>query len=765
MNDKNINNKKAQRRRRPRRRGKKSKTKYTRADHIANIRALTRAGKRLATSWYENPAERPAIVHKYMNNPTSVRIPPKVKYDIRAALPTTSNLLMKNVVDSAIVECEIPHSRLCAPILSVILHAVGMGVLSEPTFDENPNYIAYAYKYACTLLTRFLNGQLADVSVIPKWLNVLFQALKATEIKFKGGMIKYRFKTDTDTGSDWQFRVSNRTGSQEYFATLGVILNAGNQRLNDIVRRVDPPSYSNYSEDLGSAALNAIAVYMSKQDTDMYELVAVHDNIFSHDSSAFATTKTTNYSGGGYSGLGGAHFLLSNEVPIKFPIFSAFNTVEALDGRVANFTRTFSGDGLYLGYSLSSILRFEQMNHKAKPIFKCIDVNEIIDVYARTLIKSIETRVGTTEGQALAQHGASEVVKKYQCPLTFWEFSLMIINTLRANIGQQIGAQGIYPEMSGNNTFVPLASGVGTIAYGDQSSMLWPAMLHTNVLALNSVQVLESRQGPLNPTFYVPVLGKIPSLDLSAAEYTFKYYEEADKDDIGTAPLFAINPNETNISLIDGKSASNFYNIGDPVLTQEYAQAFNEYLTMNLSDTLLNLGSLGADLGAASLRMLGITRHIKYRSTSVKAKKVIKRFQVATLFNNYNNLFIRETSSQGRFFSALWTELQQYFIAPIYVTDGIEDSSQYKLKFGEMSTLPNSVQTNHEEFGVSLGIIHSQLATLNIRSLYQTKTTAQLIYDRLVDQGEDSLFSIFQRVFSGVGIVTKVVKQIVDSME
>jgi len=426
--------------------------------------------------------------------------------------------------------------------------------------------------------------------------------------------------------------------------------------------------------------------------------------------------------------------LAQSEVPNFRPILGLFGAAPDPGGsqstnRYYRWCQVISGDPMFLGVAMPSLLTGGELFAKRNPKLHCVDLLEFGDVLARWVTKIVQS---FANDQSKKQPNATFVANA-QCPLTLQELLLLLRAVMMAAFKEtQPAVQGLLPvnPASGtDNQFVALVASTATCALVSPDFHL-PTPFIENVRALVGRKVIHKGN---DITWYMPVLGQYFSDTLSSADYDFTY-EGSDSTTtqsvFPTGPFFKRKLRDSKggttsallvapaISLIDGSYTSGIVQINDPAQLKVYAAMWNTWLqNSGVAAFSLQTGTFGTEKGITALTSVCATRHwvssvplpqekgeVDIRLEEVKFKNLVS--------TPYATRYAVVDTFQGKIFAPLWEQVLGTWILPqIQAEDASVDQDskiqRWQYAMGEPYSVPLSSGSN----GVTLSSLHDTYAS------------------------------------------------------
>jgi hypothetical protein len=679
----------------------------------------------------------------------------KYKYDPRG--PNVFTQAMQSVVvnPSMPIQVKVSANAFAGIINAAISTALSRG-WSLNAFDDN--YIYWAWVYQANLLIQAAKGGVPYTGNVPRWINLLVQAVIKTSVKYRGGSVSYAMVIQ-DALND-SFEQLMGPPAYKHIYSLGVktpIL------VNGLFPIVGPPVA--YTTTNGEAATQNLWLFLEEaMGTAMHRMEPFNtENCMTKDVSAFAWF--SNAPGGGLANTGAWFKQLYHEVAIRKPMFSVFSPADPdlFVNRSSVKLRIGSGDSNTLGGLLIDGLAEKQLGYKTAAVPKFIDFLEYADVFCKTIQQALQLRCETAAFVENVKNDSDYFVTDLQCPLTLQEFLILFRATCLLVYTDTIKYQSLYPRSASgptDNEFVVYNCGVTTcpIPFGDQ--MLLPMMLKENILANKSRIVEAGKNGDKNPVQLYGVLGQYNNDRLACTDYLVEYTV----DDIKTTYCpFVTKEGETEINLIDGyfsQTPDGHCAINDPAALMKLARDFNEWI-QGQGDHFRTLDSITADSGIDACATIGMTLHWKSSDQKLSWKrnndelketgkvKSKKKKPVSKYGSRVHKLNLGTTVYSSRdciavsagyeVFQSVWTQFQQYWVQPINNIDSpntVGDNTGYLRMSGFMRE-PRQISLGTGSYVFStIDERHASYAALMVKTKFALKTAAEKAILDLAEKSE-----------------------------
>jgi len=281
-------------------------------------------------------------------------------------------------------------------------------------------------------------------------------------------------------------------------------------------------------------------------------------------------------------------------------LFSKIVMYGTLDYRVPRFLSPSGGDSLMMtGLPLMESFKYEQYKNKYTPIYKCIDIYEII-----TLLQIWAGAVFDKYTQTIDGEAAIPETNPLNTPFTFTlqDFSIMIRQALMSIFSSQKMVQYLQPRefsFASDNGFVPLVASFGTYGHPAFRDVNLPQFIveNLNSLKMHEFQPEVSHKVSRNIYRVIPVLGYYVKDTLASVTWT----------DINQAQQFVFAQTiQNSISLVDGASAGSFIDLNNAYYHDVMAQ-WNDFV-LGASQYVTPCQSIGSDTGVRGLPLCVFTR-------------------------------------------------------------------------------------------------------------------------------------------------------------
>lgn len=508
---------------------------------------------------------------------TSVDSMQRSRTDLRNERTTatdSNDQALATCTNSVIIDVGVESSPFAGVAASIVSFMLQKGWQAYAP-DANAPYQAWVY------LIGYLMNEARDaaplMSSVPKFVNLLSQALKPKSAKYGAGLVSYKFTVNSSfTTPSYQLQMT----SGGYW-TIGVPTST---LINGYWPQQGTPS--SYDAAIGATALASLFQFAENLKTrrDMVKMVpAAAPNRMSKDVSVYATPSGD--PGSGFAGYGAPREIVSNETGVQCPVFSVFTKPTSTNTLPLNrgLSKAYShgSDPFVLGGMLAGVLHQNQVGFKLPPVYKCLDFNEFVDVGAYICQRALQLAF-----QDIQVRSSGSPPIDYVCPLTFLEFQLMLRNVMMTAVADsQYFAQGLVfqPVTSAQNTFNTFKTGVGCYGNSTVSMPKFPVafieMINCNTMRVN----YGGKRGHNSPNFYIPVLGTYVGDELQSDAYFVTYLEN---DSIQTIPVFKPNATkvgketvsiETPISMTDGSDGTGYCYINNTEGLNALATAWNTW--------------------------------------------------------------------------------------------------------------------------------------------------------------------------------------------
>lgn len=524
---------------------------------------------------FDDAVEKPRRQKKTGFNPKDAKQMIKEPDKISASI--TTSLAIKVAIDNiATSACLLPTITWLLE-KGVIAQLINSGIAPA---DAPPLLLSFA-NYLLTGLQNYALGAQLTVTTVPKYINVLFEAMRPKEIPFKTGSMNYSWSEDLS------LTLAPLVAGPYSTFVFGLIVDNGTPT---------DPIIPVASQAGDQNDFNLIVKYFGQEETDTCMVPVGTPAVTTRDGAAFARQYV--YNGTSLTLAGGWFCDIESEVPFKCPMFAKFVQYgSGMDVRVSRFLEPSAGDSLYsMGLPLLDEFTSAQYKNRYPPVFKCIDVNLIAGWLCAWAALARETYINNNEAI-----DDSAIIVPFQ--FTQQDFYIVVRQALMSVFSSQKCVQFLAPmnfSNSGtNNGFVPLVAHYGTYGNPVFKDFYIPQMLQENLASLKMRSFRPKTQFQVNRNVlnYVPVLGVYVTDEPPA--WTFKY-------DNAPVDLFLANEG-TVISLVDGSAGSNYFNLNSSYY-QDVMSTWNQFVTLVTSVTTSNVG-IGNDQGPLGLSLLCFTNY------------------------------------------------------------------------------------------------------------------------------------------------------------
>jgi len=537
-----------------------------------------------------------------------------MKTDFRNGRTTknaSQKITMANAQNSLAYDVPI-NAQVFVPVAaSFICWALQKGWMATTVIADYP-YWAFGYLY--TILQSYAQNAVSSSITVPKCISFIGQALTQKIVRARNGHVTYKFNFAQDPNPLAVYAIGPTNSTNwNLFIPSGSIVNSVWQL------GANPTTYTT---EVGQNAWTSLLQFLEQSAMDqngtMLDLVpATSLNKMTKDVSAFAVTFSD--PGGGWGGVGGFGRQSYLEVPIYSPILSCFYTVNNAGifdlNRYGRFTSSYSGDAMMLS-AFASLFREKYFGGKIPITFKCIDINQIVEVYALVLSKALFLMLNHPQNESVFNAYTTQIdlenfTNQYICPLSLQEFTLCIRATVMNILKDtQVFVQALYPRQSttsGANLFVACTACASTCALPGCTSMLLPKILAENLRSC-TYAIIENGKNDRNPIIAMPILGAYNGDVLDSEDYGANYGSASFTN--LRLPTFIPDPSIT-ISVIDGTtSGGGVAFINDPQALNLLIQKFNNWLNESqIAGFMCKLISAGTDAGPTVLTNMNLTSY------------------------------------------------------------------------------------------------------------------------------------------------------------
>jgi len=519
----------------------------------------------------QQPAEKGKGKVRYGNfNPNS----PKTNI-------TTTPTLSANVTSNINMVCTIDNAAVVSTMLPIATWLLNRGFIGNWAIDNEgttPDYgMGQALQYVLSAMQDYASGGTPMISKMPKFLNVLFQALKPKTQAFKGGIVNYSWNSTLLFSLASTF--SNGTGTWVFGDPTDTDV------YNDLI--IVAGAF------IGNAvSYGAILKYFENAET-LTEMCGLDTKeVTSRDTAAFA--RQFAYNGTGSTSTGGWYTDCELEVAFRCNLFAKFVPYGVTNTRVGRFLVPNSGDACgTTGIPLQTEFKYNQYRNKYTDIYKCIDLYEIVSWLAAWAV-AIKNKYLTT-------NFGTEVSAELALPFSFslQDFTIVVRQTLMAMYGSQIICQFLQPISTvGGNYFVPLIGHFGTYGNTNFLTMQMPQLFAENLASLkfHEFQPPVAFKAVRNVYRFIPVLGYFKTDTLPS--FTF-----------GEVPiqLFNTGLGQSPINMNDGQIGPNFVNMNG-MYYRGVLEEWNHFVSV-AQQFSTPVVAVGSDKGAKGLHLITFTRY------------------------------------------------------------------------------------------------------------------------------------------------------------
>jgi hypothetical protein len=691
----------------------------------------------------------------------NARLRQKYKYDCRGPNVVARPVEAHQVNPTLAIAVDASANAFKGPILAAISHAVIAGF---SLFAEQDDYLWWSFRYQLDLLLQAAKGGIPAAAMVPRWLNLLCQAVTKTTVNEGGLSISYQFNITDTADTAYDQTIGPVTYGRKFLMGLKVPF-----LINGVYSTSAPPGA--YTTALGEQATQSLWLFLTNQHKDdkMHEMVPVaEENIMTNDVSAFAWFQ--NSPGNGYSQCGGMFKQIFHEVGIRHPLFSVFAPKKnlILTNRAQNMLRKFSGDGITTGSLLIDTLDLDQLAVKHAPKVKFLDFNEYFDVLGLAMVRAAEIRTEDPEFLEALANNPNFFEDVIQCPLTCQNAKVLLKNTIMLVLQDTYRWQGVYPRTPTSITdqeFQVYPCGVNTAPLSESDMMILPQIFTEGILACTSRTVEAGRSGHKNPNMLHGVLGQYANVVPRRTDYTVTYIVDGLAV---TKSVFADDTGEVEINLIDGSYTGGYTFINDPSIITVFSALWNEWIQAN-GDNYRMLNLMSTDNGIDALSMIPFTQYFFNVTPDAKPPRIFKRDRedkkepVKTVIlagkdcnrklvpksnkskvgsNLYLGKAVVALTSSVEIFQSPWVQFQQYMVKPIM---NVTNTSSDDDNTGFFRVAAFYGETNTLAFGIG------DIKFIQLRELHEN-WAAQMVKTRLAAPSEldDILKSLAREGSAGI---------------
>mmetsp|Transcript_45109 Transcript_45109/g.40390 ORF Transcript_45109/g.40390 Transcript_45109/m.40390 type:complete len:791 (+) Transcript_45109:53-2425(+) len=682
---------------------------------------------------------------------------------------------------------------------------------TEQAFEDD--YVYWAIIYQAKLLEQIAKGATPLAASVPRWMNLLGQAIIKTEVSCGNGTIAYVMTLPDTLTLDYLVEMGPQVFGHRtnYGVKTGALVNG-------YYSIITSPGL--YTDENGQIATQSLwqfleADHVGSRMGPMHKMEPVNKkNCMTGDASAFGFF--VNNPGGGYRDTGAWRKNIFSEQLIRTPLFSTFipsSPDQSLDNRGQVFERTFTGDTVFLGGMLAGTLEEKQIHMKRAPIISFVDMNEFFDVFARaiTLVGQIRANEADFVTNNAVNPNYFEEYIRY--PLTIQDLRILLRASMMP-LFENYKCQGMFPRsVSGiENGFVAYNCGVGTAPIPLSETPLWPRAFTESIKALKE-RWINVNGKEADPLFAIPVLGEY---NRDAEEITADLYQVSyEIGGVSTIQLmFPLPGGEDFISMVSGYTGSEYVTINDPSAINQLAEIHNKWMREN-SNYWVRPTPMSNDLGIGVFANVGVTTHwlqegqtpsfkkkkdydrLKEISAKLQheyderkrhrmeeiAKSQLKRggddkVEIRVDFNArydvhkkkivkekglvpnnlYNERQLIALTSNAKWFDAAFTQLQQYFPTPVNnIASGsnspTDNTGYYKMASLQHQPIQRNTGTGSFNF-TSIGERSQNFASMLVRQRLADEPAYVRVFDHFDERGEGGILGTIGRAFAGpVGAV------------
>jgi hypothetical protein len=513
-------------------------------------------------------------------------------------------------VPSQVVQTSIPviavvdNEAMSATVFPVANWLLNHGFLGQ--MNQNPDggltpaeILLGALNYMLFAIQNSAQGVTQVATVVPKFLNVLLEAVKPKTQTFKEGVVSYSWNENT------VFSLNPQSNGSALHAAFVMGDPLGTNAYDSPITTCAPQAASQDS-------YNKILKFFSLRETAMTACVATGTKeISTKDCAAFARQYV--YNGIGFTKTGGWYTNLENEVPVRVNLFSKLVDYGNVDIRVGRYFSGNSGDSLsVMGIPLLPEFKYQQYKNQYTDIYKAIDILEVV-TYLAIWAKAVKDRYSGTIDVVAASNNPTMA---NTLPFTAQDFTILVRQMLMSTFNTQMIGQFLEPrKFVAGNGFVPLVGHCGSYGNAYFQEMQIPELLKENLGALHYREYVPETPFANSRNVYrlIPVLGSYITDTLVDLTFTAQ--------DSTQIPLFNPAP-QTFIRLSDGFDGTNFVDLNGAYY-QDMLAEWN-FLVEQSQQYTTAMVSAGSDCGPKGLPCIAFTRY--YSSlTNIVNKKVTSR--------------------------------------------------------------------------------------------------------------------------------------------
>lgn len=529
------------------------------------------------------------------------------------AVDTGSNILDRSFNSEIKVKVPLSISAIYGWACGFMSYAYKQGYLQVCAQNNNTNYPAFAWNFIVEQLIAAANNQITastSKDKIPIAMRDIIAALIPKKgITFPQGSLSYSWDVPTSPMPVFEISYPQSTS-----------LTGGYYRMYEATTTVNSGGYTimaapggSYSSEIGAIAFNDVAGFLQQKNSSKgYTGVTLVPTIYEksplyRSPACFAFNSTVL----GDGDVGGAfNAVVSLELPrIDHPQFSVFTVGNQ---KVAN-TRAFNthhpngGDANYLSVQQLTASSADDCKNKLYPVFKPVDIFEIIHRYALILAD-------------IFQKAANDTTITMQYPnlgMTGIDFCIMIYQQLMWYYADtQISCQSVLPYRGSSVQFTPFI--IDSISQGSDSSQTIkvPKYFNMNLQAL-SARVLCTTVNPkfgtsvqFNKRKWIPMWGQYTDWSFEPKDYFYNKGEDAIPIFLDTTDTFNLYLGMYNQDIINmGSSPKIFQNI-----------ALHNKIVSTYSPYIQELDPITKEPGASIFEVIGETLVLKETQKKLKKK-------------------------------------------------------------------------------------------------------------------------------------------------
>lgn len=520
------------------------------------------------------------------------------------AVDTGSNILDRSFNSEIKVKVPLSISAIYGWACGFMSYAYKQGYLQVCAENNNTNYPAFAWNFIVEQLIAAANNQLTastSKDKIPIAMRDIIAALIPKKgIPFPQGALSYSWDVPTSPNPFFEIpypQSTSPTGGQYRMYEATTTVNSGGYTV------MAPPSGS-YTSELGAIAFNDVAGFLqqknsSKGYTGVTLVSTSYDKSPLYRSPACFAYNSTVLGDGDVGGAFNA--VVSLELPrIDHPQFSVFTVgnQKTANVRAFNSHHPNGGDGNYLSIQQLTANSADDCKNKLYPVFKPVDIFEVIHRYALVLAdvfqKAANDTTITMQYANLGMTGIDFCIMMYQ--QIMWYYS-----------DTQISCQSVLPYRGSSVQFTPFI--IDSISQGCDSSQTIkvPKYFNMNLQALTA-RVLCTTVNPkfgtsvqFNKRKWIPMWGQYTDWSFDPKDYVYTKGEDSIGIFLDTTDTFNLYLGMYNQDIINmGSSPKIFQNI-----------ALHNKIVSTYSSYIQELDPITKEPGASIFEVIGETLVLK----------------------------------------------------------------------------------------------------------------------------------------------------------